>query len=407
MKVIETGGSQCPAVRFISNAACSQSSTVRHVSDRFRLGRHTINIKSRFALVFVENSRARDGCPVFPTGMTSIGMEQDPFGDCFGRQSLDTGAHQMFQTYSFGEAHDAAPASRSNQDVPGSFGAQPDGCSHTHAPDPASAAPATAHSSLTNGLGGLAAGIASDAETVLLGVDFNDMGLPNPFAPPQQGQVERCGLHFTACHFSQHYQRNNRGGGLKNIKCFPSCRTEGHRESSFCGNAVNLVLSLNEMTDPSQSGLTYHCFGQFRCAADLPMCEIGEVLDLVAIERQCASVQDGRREGGLAGHVSKGLFSSVSTPQPSRSRFGSLLITFKPCRWFSWHYGWMGHKSKMDTAHHFRVYAFAVAPDGAATCINAVDSPPFRIFAALRRKVNTRVKAEQENAEEGARCGYK
>jgi len=176
----------------------------------------------------------------------------------------------------------------------------------------------------------LAAGITSDAETVLLGVDFNDiMGLPNPFVPPQQGradstarasQVERCGLQFTACHFSQHYQRNNRGGGLKNIKCFPSCRTEGHRESSFCGNAVNLVLSLNEMTDPSQSGLTYHCFGQFRCAADLPMCEIGEVLDLVAIERQCASVQDGRREGGLAGHVSKGLFSSVSTPQPNRER---------------------------------------------------------------------------------------
>jgi hypothetical protein len=201
------------------------------------------------------------------------------------------------------------------------------------------------------------------------------------------GSPRRGGLQFTPCRFSENYQRNNRGGGLKNIKCFPSCRTEGHRESAFCGNSVQLALSLYEGTDANRTGVTYHCFGQFRCAMDPPMCEVGAVIDLDAIQRQCFSVQDGRREGGLAGHVSKSLFSSVSEPSPSL--FNSFNVTFKPCRWFGWHYGWVGHKSKVDTEHCFRVYAFAVAAggSGAATCISTVDSPPFRIFSTRRRRV--------------------
>ena len=46
--------------------------------------------------------------------------------------------------------------------------------------------------------------------------------------------------------FKPSYLRNNRRGGQKNIRCFPTCSADGHKSAGFCGQAVSLVVSIDE-----------------------------------------------------------------------------------------------------------------------------------------------------------------
>lgn len=45
--------------------------------------------------------------------------------------------------------------------------------------------------------------------------------------------------------FEEHYLRNNRSAGRKNMRCFPSCCQLGHKELGFCGGAIELALRLS------------------------------------------------------------------------------------------------------------------------------------------------------------------
>ena len=68
------------------------------------------------------------------------------------------------------------------------------------------------------------------------------------------------------------YQRNNKSGGRKNLRCFPSCHDIGHRRSGFCGG--NLVAHVRygdegvegEEIDHSQ----YWVVGVFEVKTDKP-----------------------------------------------------------------------------------------------------------------------------------------
>ena len=42
--------------------------------------------------------------------------------------------------------------------------------------------------------------------------------------------------------FNKHYLRNNRGGGKKNIRCFPFCSPGGHVKRGFCGNKIHVKV---------------------------------------------------------------------------------------------------------------------------------------------------------------------
>ena len=40
-----------------------------------------------------------------------------------------------------------------------------------------------------------------------------------------------------------HYLRNNKRGGLKNMRCFPECLQAGHHSKGFCGHRVTAVCN--------------------------------------------------------------------------------------------------------------------------------------------------------------------
>ena len=42
--------------------------------------------------------------------------------------------------------------------------------------------------------------------------------------------------------FSTRYQRNNKRGGIKNMRCFPTCG-DLHRERGFCGRSVGVLVN--------------------------------------------------------------------------------------------------------------------------------------------------------------------
>jgi hypothetical protein len=41
----------------------------------------------------------------------------------------------------------------------------------------------------------------------------------------------------------EHYLRNNKRGGLKNMRCFPECLQAGHHSKGFCGHRVTAVCN--------------------------------------------------------------------------------------------------------------------------------------------------------------------
>jgi hypothetical protein len=43
--------------------------------------------------------------------------------------------------------------------------------------------------------------------------------------------------------FTDSYQRNNKAKGRKNLRCFPSCRHEGHIQAGYCGRPVVVRVS--------------------------------------------------------------------------------------------------------------------------------------------------------------------
>jgi len=47
---------------------------------------------------------------------------------------------------------------------------------------------------------------------------------------------------------SSSYIRNNKAGGLKNVRCFPQCMTRGHNKHGFCGRGIDIVVTGPETT---------------------------------------------------------------------------------------------------------------------------------------------------------------
>ena len=175
------------------------------------------------------------------------------------------------------------------------------------------------------------------------------------------------GLAFAEGTFSSRYQRNNRGGGLKNLQCFPQCRTGEHRATTFCGNSI--VLSVRKPV--SQAGLAYAVFGEFRQATDRALCDLHATVQLSAIQDNVIG-QDGKLERPMKS-VYAGSLAHADSDQ------GPLKAEFLPFRWSGWHYSWVSHRSTMNTDHYFRVYLLQTRPDGTATCVDMVDSTPFQV----------------------------
>ena len=53
-----------------------------------------------------------------------------------------------------------------------------------------------------------------------------------------------------------HYIRNNKSNGQKNIRCFPRCALTGHRVAGFCGSGIKASVGVSIAGNTSKSRQT-------------------------------------------------------------------------------------------------------------------------------------------------------
>jgi hypothetical protein len=180
----------------------------------------------------------------------------------------------------------------------------------------------------------------------------------------------RCVAAFKETRFSDIYQRNNKRGGLKNLRCFPDCGAQ-HKERGFCGRSVKVAVA--------GAGDETVCFGQF-VRADLHADssaglnpELGDCVPLTmleALERSPSEVTKPfiRGEAGL------------SSPDSQLFEFNRKLK--------GWHYGWAANKHSCNAEHVFKVYVFerCASSRGLLWCRATLISSPFMLFCRRRRR---------------------
>lgn len=173
---------------------------------------------------------------------------------------------------------------------------------------------------------------------------------------------------FDASIFRGLYQRNNKRGGLKNLRCFPSCSTE-HRVRGFCGRSVVVTFRRSENAmgswDPPNQ---YRAFVEFeeepfedRRPPRIPVEEMETLL------RTKAKPTNPVIEG-------KHCFTkdNITVYEFNQERRG-------------WHYSWGSNKHKCDTRHRLLCRLYEV--QGNMLVLRArCASPDFVLFCRRRRR---------------------
>ncbi|GBG26629.1 Hypothetical Protein FCC1311_028502 [Hondaea fermentalgiana] len=180
--------------------------------------------------------------------------------------------------------------------------------------------------------------------------------------------------------FKAVYQRNNKSGGLKNLRCFPTC-ADFHRQRGFCGRSVGVNVKIAPQPadksgaegDDQEGEAKVSCWGQFVPALreqvdfDPDVGDVVDAKDVDAKERTKTNMQ---------------LPLLAATPAVGQGG-GDFEVNQNPK---AWHYGWTASKHSCDTAHHFKVYAFRHLKDGRLECVGVVCSPSFVMFCRRRRR---------------------
>ncbi|ETV94320.1 hypothetical protein H310_11969 [Aphanomyces invadans] len=190
-------------------------------------------------------------------------------------------------------------------------------------------------------------------------------------------------IHFTAANFRPQYQRNNKKGGLKNLRCFPNCCSGTHATTGFCGGSVLVGVRPEHVRGRRQ----------------------------LAIYAEFCSIVDGRPQGHASLHdtftqaqihdlsnkdldVHAPWYTGDVLQGSHEEGYIYSINTFKR----GWHYGWTSNRHTSITQHVLCVYAFELqgsyAPgmipnDAVWTCICASPSPQFQLYCRRRAKART------------------
>ena len=168
-----------------------------------------------------------------------------------------------------------------------------------------------------------------------------------------------------------HYIRNNKSNGQKNIRCFPRCTQFGHRTAGFCGSGITLSFVLSRQAPQSAKE------GDDKTAQAVVPATFDHVFnfnDIVVVAEFLRAGPDSENS-----HVTKNSFYEAAPIMNRVKRRGNSLAPLFLARLVAltpeeegkspfersftiepscWHYGWKSHKHSNTTKHFLRVYAF-------------------------------------------------
>ncbi len=184
-----------------------------------------------------------------------------------------------------------------------------------------------------------------------------------------------CNSESTCDYFKGLYQRNNKNGGQKHLRCFPRCN-ETHNPHGFCGSSVVTKVVTpppSLFTECDMGGGTFFAFGTFRSVDDTN--EPG-VITMAKMQTN-ANTGDNPLNPWYIGNVVRKRDRMIEFEFNSERR--------------GWHYGWFATRTTRKMFHNFKVYIYYSSnPDPerhenlhlVATCT----SSPFQLICTKRVK---------------------
>jgi hypothetical protein len=184
-------------------------------------------------------------------------------------------------------------------------------------------------------------------------------------------------------HFCDHYKRNNKGKGRKNLRCFPDCRSTGHVKTGYCGRPVACEVSYDAA---AAKDLDLMAFCEFRPEGFESPCG-------VRLGKTFAFADIIARSRGTGHHSSEKALHPWFPGSVVKSSFDPELNQVQTNFSFNlgnqgWHYAWQSHRMTSATKHELHVFLLA-APSHSTnfTCMCELSSPGFDIH--YRRKKTT------------------
>ncbi|KAH9197976.1 hypothetical protein AeNC1_000067 [Aphanomyces euteiches] len=170
--------------------------------------------------------------------------------------------------------------------------------------------------------------------------------------------------------FRPTYQRNNKKGGHKNLRCFPNCCRGVHATTGFCGSPVTVHFQWMGVPPPRIQVLAHFSPLLVSGAPLWRTFDYGlpDPQDPSWYFGDCISVDADRME----------LTMSLNTVLKG------------------WHYGWVSNRHTSETLHVLCIYAVVEAQDGVIECLHQIHTPPFRIFSRRRAKTIKSLHAHPE-----------
>ncbi|KAG3134215.1 hypothetical protein PI126_g18797 [Phytophthora idaei] len=202
--------------------------------------------------------------------------------------------------------------------------------------------------------------------------------------------------------FRPRYQRNNKKGGQKNLRCFPCCRNGRHVSSGFCGDSIRVHVAVSRVTEsggvkicPIQTTrpavLAFARFlnleGTFDHTVSGPEVFPGQTIEKTDV---LAWVRDKQ-------HPMNPLFPGILRGAAMETSSQSAIFEFNAeCK--AWHYGWTaprGQGLSGSDAQHVLEVLFMKPMGSYMYCLERLRSDGFSIYSS-RRASHAAVKPEAE-----------
>ncbi|OQS00605.1 hypothetical protein ACHHYP_03288 [Achlya hypogyna] len=198
----------------------------------------------------------------------------------------------------------------------------------------------------------------------------NEPSLPSSPSPAEAPLVEQATFvdgHGVPLAFKALYYRNNKKGGIRNLRCFPQCKRGAHTTTSFCGDLLRVQVYFSAEARPRVLG-----FARFRSAMDhTPALRVGLSVNPSAIYDHLRSKEHPKEMWMQT--------KPVEVVSPTH-----VVYEIRPSeRSLSWHYGFHGPNPQIQKSNtHFLEIGFFVERDGRFLCIGAAQTPHFRVASS-------------------------
>jgi len=173
------------------------------------------------------------------------------------------------------------------------------------------------------------------------------------------------------------YQRNNKNGGRKHLRCFPQCCESGHQFTGFCGRALYVNVAFDASVDSvSETAKNYWVVAVFEVEEQVASVKVGERVSISAAKVRI------RTETNKAGTWYRGKYSPRNNNKESHH---VVYVVNEELR--AWHYGWVGNKHRTHMKHLVRFYLFKISGDF-LVCVSTTSTKSFSL--KCRRRLDDR-----------------